>query len=233
VKTIDYNKVFIDITVKELFAIISIIFIVLSPFTAYAYSNAQKLEVDSYNFIDKAYYIDLLIKMDNNDEYYTNFNKDNMDRFEFDKTKLSEYTDGDGYISFSCHYKDIYSDIILNKISFNNRVISENSFTLNKDLGQDIYVMKALYDEERSFKVAILDKDGNIIQVSEAFEVFNEKKGYIASAVNYDISNNSFVVDWSRNSVKDSGIKIYNERLVVCIGLFLTASIFYLIYKRI
>lgn len=212
--------------------IILIIFVVLSPFTAYAYSNAQKLEVDSYNFVDNAYYIDLLIKMDNNDEYYTDFNKDNMDRFEFDKSKLSEYTDKDGYISFSCHYKDIYSEMILNKISLGTRVISENSFTLNKDLGQDIYIMKALYDKEREFKIAILDKDGNIIQVSESFEVFNEKNGYIASEVDYDISNNSFVFDWSRDSAAIIGVKIYNKPLVVCISLFLIVSIFFLIYKR-
>jgi hypothetical protein len=53
--------------------------------------------------------------MDSDDEYYTEFNSDNMDRFDFDKTQLSEYHDADGYISFSCHYKDIYSMPIIRK----------------------------------------------------------------------------------------------------------------------
>ncbi len=117
----DYDAVMYEAPRKEImkkiFCIIALIIIFVCPIEAYAHSNAQKIEVDTYNFTDDACYIDLLIKMYSDDEYYTEFNNDNMDRFDFDKTQLAEYRDVDGYISFSCHYKDIYSDPIINKNS--------------------------------------------------------------------------------------------------------------------
>lgn len=219
---------------KKLFCIIALIFIFVCPIEAYAHSNAQKIEVDTYHFTDDACYIDLLIKMDSNDEYYTEFNNDNMDRFDFDKTKLAEYRDVDGYISFSCHYKDIYSDPMINKKTVRDTLISENCFTLDKYLEIDLNVMKALYDKKRAFKIAILDKDGSIIQVSDSFEVHNDDKdkGYIASDVKYDVSNNKLEYYWSNNYPTDSGIKINNKPLIIGIILFLSISVVFLIFRQ-
>lgn len=216
-----------------LFVMISITLAALSPFTAYAHSNAQKIEIDTYHFTDDACYIDLLIKMDSDDEYYTEFNNDNMDRFDLDNTKLAEYRDADGHISFSCHYKDIYSDLMINKKTVRDTLISENCFTLDKDLEIDLNVMTDLYDKKRVFKIAVLDKDGSIIQVSDPFEVYDKDKGCIAGDIKYDISANSFTLDRSRDSARDTGIKIYNKPLLICICLFLIASISFLICKRI
>lgn len=219
---------------KKLFMIMALIIIFACPIEAYAHSNAQKVEVDTYNFTNDACYIDLLIKMDSDDEYYTEFNNDNMDRFDFDKTKLSEYRDADGYISFSCHYKGIYSDPIIKKKTVGETTISENCFTLDKYLEIDLNVMKALYDKKRSFKIAILDKDGSIIQASDSFEVYNgdKDKGYIASDVKYDVSNNKFEYYWSNNYPTDSGIKINNKPLTIGIVLFLSVLVVFLIFRR-
>lgn len=219
---------------KKLFCIIALIIIFVCPIEAYAHSNAQKIEIDTYHFTDDACYIDLLIKMDSDDEYYTEFNSDNMDRFDFDKTKLAEYRDEDGYISYSCHYKDIYSDPIVNKKTVRGILISENCFTLDKYLEIDLNVMKALYDKKREFKIAILDKDGSIIQTSDSFEVHNndKDKGYIAGDVKYDISNNKLEYYWSNNYPTDSGINIYNQPLTIGIFLFFVFSIIFLIFSR-
>lgn len=219
---------------NKLFCIIALIIILVCPIEAYAHSNAQRIEVDTYHFTDDACYIDLLIKMDSDDEYYTEFNNDNMDRFDFDKTKLTEYRDADGYISFSCHYKDVYSDPIINKKTVRDTLISENCFTLDKYLKIDLNVMKSLYNKKRDFKIAILDKDGNIMQVSDSFSVYNDEKdkGYIASDVKYDVSNNKLEYYWSNNYPTDSGIKIYNKPLIIGIILFLSISVAFLIFRR-
>lgn len=94
--------------------------------------------------------------------------------------------------------------------------------------------MKALYDKKREFKIAILDRDGGIIQVSDSFEVHNDDKdkGYIASDVKYDISNNKLEYYWSNNYPTDSGIKIYNKPLTIGIFLFFVVSIGFLIFKK-
>lgn len=219
---------------RFLLVFISQIAFALSPFTAFAHSNAQKIEIDTYHFTDAAYYIDLLIKMDSEDEYYTEFNNDNMNHYDFDKTKLAEYRDEEGYISFSCHYKDIYSDLIINKKIVRDTLISENCFTLDKNLKENIYAMKDIYDEKRSFKIAILDNEGSIIQVSDSFEVHNDDKdkGYIASDVEYDISDNKLEYYWSNNYPTDSGIKIYNKPLALCVILIILALIILFIYVR-
>lgn len=219
---------------KKIFMIIALIIIFVCPIEAYAHSNAQKIEVDTYHFTDDACYIDLLIKMDSDDEYYTEFNNDNMDRFDFDKTKLSEYRDADGYISFSCHYKDVYSDPIISKKTVGETVISENCFTLDKHLEIDLNVMKALYDKNRAFKIAILDKNGNIMQISDTFEVHNDDKdkGYISGDVRYDVSNNKFEYYWSNNYPTDSGITISNKPLTIGIVLFLSVLVVFLIFRR-
>lgn len=219
---------------KIIFCIIALIIFFVCPIETYAHSNAQKIEVDTYNFTDDACYIDLLIKMDSDDEYYIGFNNDNMERFDFNKTKLAEYRDVDGYISFSCHYKDIYSDLMINKKTVRDTLISENCFTLDKYLGIDLNVMKALYDKKREFKIAILDKDGSIIQTSDSFEVHNndKDKGYIAGDVKYDVSNNKLEYYWSNNYPTDSGIKIYNQPLTIGIILFLSISVVFLIFRR-
>lgn len=220
---------------KKLFFIIALIIIFVCPIEAYAHANAQKIEIDTYNFTDDACYIDLLIKMDSDDEYYTEFNNDNMERFDFDKSKLTEYRDEDGYISFSCHYKDIYSDSMINKKTVRNRLISENCFTLGKDLDIDLNVMKAIYDKRREFKIAILDRDGSIIQISDFFEVRNDDKdkGYISTDVEYDISNNKFEYYWSNYYPTDLGIKIYNMPLLIGIVLFFVVSIGFLIFRKL
>ncbi len=219
---------------KRIYFVIILIIFFAYPIEAYAHSNAQKIEIDTYNFTEEACYIDLLIKMKNDDEYYDEFNNDNMDCYDFDKTQLAEYRDEDGYISFSCHYKGIYSNLLINKKTVKDTLISENCFTLDKYLEIDLNVMNTLYDQKREFKIAILDRNGSIIQVSDSFEVHNDDndKGYIAGDVKYDISNNKLEHYWSNNYPTDSGIKIYNKPLIICIILFLNISIGFLIFRR-
>lgn len=232
--TFDKNKLHRGKIMKRLFCIMALIIFFVYPIEAHAHSNAQKIEIDTYHFTDHAYYIDLLIRMDSDDEFYTDLNNDNIERFDFDTTNLVEYRDIEGYISFSCHYKDIYSNPVINKRMIRDTLISENCFTLDKDLTIDLNVMKALYDKKREFKIAILDKDGNIIQVSDSFEVHNndKDKGYIASDVKYDISNNKLEYYWSNNYPTDSGIKINNMPLFTGIVLFLIISMIFLIFRR-
>lgn len=219
---------------RKVFCIIALIIVFICPIEAYAHSNAQKIEVDTYSFTDDAFYVDLLIKMDSDDEYYTEFNNDNVERFDFDKTTLAKYQDVDGYVSFSIHYKGIYSDLIINKKVVRDSLISENCFTLDKNLEIDLNVMNDLYNRKREFKIAILDKDGNIIQVSDSFEVHNDDKdkGYIASDIKYDISNNKLEYYWSNNYPTDSGIKVYNKPLIIGIFLLLAFLTIFLTFGR-
>lgn len=58
---------------KKLFFILALITIFVCPIEAYAHSNAEKIEIETYSFTDDAYYIDLLIRMDSDDEFYTDF----------------------------------------------------------------------------------------------------------------------------------------------------------------
>lgn len=60
----------------------------------------------------------------------------------------------------------------------------------------------------------------------------DKDKGYIASDVKYDVSNNKFEYYWSNNYPTDSGIKINNKPLTIGIVLFLSISVIFLIFRR-
>ncbi len=218
---------------KVLLIIVMITYAATFPITAYSASTAERLEIDSYNLTESAVYIDLLIKMDVSDEFYTELNQNNMDRFDFDKTKLIEYCDKEGYISFSCHYKDIYSNLKLERTIFKNNILSRNSFTLSDSLGQNIYVMKDLFDKRRTFKIIVLDNDGNIIQTSEAFDIINDN-GYLEYEVKYDVKDNTYELEWHNTNEHKLKLTVYNKILYVILSvlLFLILLLLYLIKRR-
>lgn len=51
------------------------------------------------------------------------------------------------------------------------------------------------------FKVAVLDKNGKIIQTSQPFELENDT-GYLYGYVNYDLANNTIELEWEKNRSK-------------------------------
>ena len=162
--------------------------------------EAQDIKVKSYAFTQDCEYIEILMQLSEDSEDYTAYNEANMKKYSFDTKELSEYRD-DGYISLSCHFKDNYTLMNVKKQEYGEQIVSLNSFVLDDDKSEKSWHatdrMKKLHELNPKFKVAVLDKNGSIIQTSEPFELENDS-GYLWSYVNYDVTKNTIELDWEK-----------------------------------
>lgn len=147
-----------------------------------------------------------------------------MERYPFDYEKLAQYLDDEGYKSYSCHYKDVFTEMSIQKQHRDGKILSENCFDLKQvtaNLKQELVsaysVVNDFYDKNRKFKIAVLNSEGENIQTSEVIEMEVPDRGQIASAIRYDIAKNE--CDYERtddprgNNAND--IRVYLPLLVL------------------
>ena len=111
---------------KKLLSLILVLYALsANSITAYASpQEAQDIEVKSFNFTQDCEYIEILIQLSEDSEDYTAYNEANMKKYSFDTKELSEYCDDDGYISFSCHFKDNYTRMNVKKQEYGEKIVS-------------------------------------------------------------------------------------------------------------
>lgn len=187
---------------RILSVLFALVMLAANSITAYAMpQEAQDIEVKSFNFTKDCEYIEILIKLSQDSEDYTAYNEANMKKYSFDTKELSEYRDKDGYVSLSCHFKDNFTRMDIKKQKYGEQIVSLNNFVLDNDKYERSWHatdrMKKLHELNPKFKVAVLNKNGSIIQTSEPFELENDT-GYLWSFVNYDVKKNSIELDWEK-----------------------------------
>ncbi len=206
---------------KKLISVLFALMISLSN-TIIAYAmpqEAQDIEVKSSNFTQDCEYIDILIQLSEDSEDYTAYNKANMKQCSFDTKELSEFRDDDGYISFSCHFRDNYTRMNVKKQEYGEQIVSLNSFVLDNEKSEKSWHatdrMEKLHELNPKFKVAVLNKNGSIIQTSEPFELENDS-GYLWSYVNYDVTKNTIELDWEETLTTE---QVYRRELLIIAAL--------------
>ena len=216
-------------------------FLPFNYISAYASTPTENIEIRSLNVPDNAAYIDLLIMMDSNDESYTEFNSNNMARFQFDSKELSNYNE-DGYISMSCHYNNNYTDMELLHNEWTEGIVSWNCFAVDEypegHFINNSDTMKDLVTKKRKFKIAIINKNGKILQVSDSFDIVKDSKLFL-DRIEYDVSNNVVHMEWDEKPFKISFTVNRDKEAIIMISilglivfLLVIASII-LIVKRI
>ena len=114
--------------------------------------EAQILTIELKSFPKECEYADLLIDIDDSSELYTAQNAENMRAQTFDTSELADYCE-DGFVSYTCHYKYAQKDI---SIVGGKVFIAEHEAT------------RELMGIHFKAKVALIDKDGHILRVSDA-----------------------------------------------------------------
>lgn len=164
----------------------------------YASEKLENLKVELLDIPQNAKYIDLLISINEKDEAYTPYNKENMEMYSFDTNELKIYNI-DGYMSLSYHYKDVFTRMEIQPMQRGQFLNSLNGFTLEKDENGELYqntsLVNKMIEEKRSFKVVILDKDGKIFRISDSFDITG-KKGNVIGMVKYYVANNNLIVNY-------------------------------------
>ncbi len=157
--------------------------------SANAPAPADSLEVLVSNLPEGAVYADLLIKIDENDPNYVAHQKSVYDGKE---QTMSEYCE-EGYRSFTLHYNGAKSDIKLEK-SF------DETFGVNFCRGSEYQDYLTQYEDlcenYRDIKIVLLDKDFEIISVSEKTQLPKENEIRVFDGVVYlDAAENVFEID--------------------------------------
>lgn len=175
--------------------------LMLLPFqmlTASAQAELESLAVESSELLDNAVYMDMLISMDENDEAYTSFNEENMKQYSFDTNAITEYN-SEGFVSMSCHYNDNFTNM---EIQTDIRGDYINLFNLKRDPDGSLHanypLVYKLLTENRQFRIALLDENGSIIQISKPF-VINGKKGNLMGYIKYNAENNTLSLKYERS----------------------------------
>ena len=174
---------------KRLFSLLTIVFILVSAPISVSASDIQgEIWLSIYDITDKACYIDLLIKMDKNDDRYTEKNEENMKQFGFDAEKLCDYNDN-GFVSFSCHVRRNLTQTVLKK---SNSHESTNKFSCKLE-DMQTSLGWGIINSDYEFKVIVLDENGEVLQTSDIFDLNDMKKdeGYIA----YNVKSNTVKLD--------------------------------------
>ncbi len=177
------------------------------------YSTIFSVECDSGYMADK--YVDLLIPIDENDEYYTEYNDPDENEFGSDMPNIPKDSeiaayDRDGYMSMLMHLEGSYmtrriddsEDFAYCNKNYNgvpakvcyqiflpNKWISKS----NDPYGDDVFV--EFCGKYKYYRLAVFDGKGNIIQISERMPM-KLLGSYTNCDIEYDPENNTIRQDY-------------------------------------
>lgn len=202
-------------TMKKLFLIIAMLFVLPVQSVFAAMKDADTITLDISNIPDDAVYIDVLFDF-KNDENYTGLDKKYMSGYDYDPAELAEY-DEDGFVSFSCHYRGTGKADMHIKTGKTVFVVKENE--------------RQFYFNNNSLKIAVLDRSGHIIQVSDPVAINDTDKSiYLVGDIKYNVAEDRIQPDLFDNSYGGTTV---NEPIYYCVIAVLGGLILLLIVLRI
>lgn len=123
-------------------------------------------------------YTDILIKISKNSEYYSDLNSSNVATYGFNNlTPIVAYNQ-EGYVSVSFHCKNVQA-------SLSSRSVPDLGMSGDIQLNKS---NKPISTITNSIKIALLDKNGNILKVSDAVSVIPTVNDTFPRKVKYDAS---------------------------------------------
>lgn len=181
---------------KKLFFIVVIVTILASSFVLPVFANApmpaDHLTVVLSNLPDDAVYVDLLVKINQDDPNFMDFQSNNYSDSVSKSSEIVSYSDGSFY-SFTFHYKNSKSNI---KIEHYYDDLYYVDFCNGLNYQDYLTQYESLRNHYRDVKVALLDKDFNIIVVSESIQLPKENNAFVFDGkICFDFNTNSLDFD--------------------------------------
>jgi hypothetical protein len=138
------------------------------PPPSYFYSYATNT---AYN----VKYTEILVKINKTSKFYTDLNTSNANTYDFNSSTPIVTYNQDGYMSISFHCKNVYSekDVLYEELGM-CKVIELNNAHMPISTMTD------------SIKIALLDKNGNILKISDAVSVKPSVSNTYPNEVKYD-----------------------------------------------
>ena len=175
------------------FVIVSIlVFSSALPVFANAPMPADHLTVVLSYLPDDAVYVDLLVKINQDDPNFVDFQSNNYSDSVSKSSEIVSYSDGSFY-SFTFHYKNSKSNI---KIEHYYDDLYYVDFCNGLNYQDYLTQYESFRNHYRDVKVALLDKDFNIIVVSESVQLPKENNAFVFDGkICFDFNTNSLDFD--------------------------------------
>lgn len=172
----------------------------------------------------EAKYLELLIPMPPDDPYYCDYNQTiGSETGLTDQAPIVSYMEG-GYISYSFHMKDASSDMKLEPESFQDGIFSSYAFGDNAYAGSQTH-LEYIQENFGTIKAALLDKEGNVLAVSEEVSIRAGDSGYLAGTIAYDCVSGKLSPIIYQGNTSGSAIMIAVILLFMFMSLIMRAFI--------
>ena len=181
---------------KKSFSVIILLLIFAFSLPTAVFANAPEpadhLTVTLANIPDNVAYADLLIKISQDDSNFIDFQSNAYADSISESSEIVTYSQ-DGYYSFTFHYKNSKSNI---KIEEYYDDLDCVNFCMGLEYNEYLTQYENLLNNYNDVKIALLDKDFNIITFSNAAKL-SEKTylTYFSGEINYDYDTNTLDVD--------------------------------------
>ena len=212
---------------KILFSLIVIfLFCAISAPSVYANSPPppSSLEIVIENYSEAAVYCDLLIKIEKNDPDYAVFNSHYGEKLGIQRdSEIAQYNE-DGFVSYTFHFRGASSH---NEIKIYENDWGPYAYGPYFADTDDSYVQfENFISEYTVFKIALLDIDGNIIQISNEVKIKPNVVSSFRGYIKYDAESNVATPGIYTNSYLVFGLIIMGSlRIWSSIGLELLVAI--------
>lgn len=198
------------------FLLLLTVFLVALPMSVSA--NAPASAVEYYIYLTElpegTVYVDLLIPMERSDPHYTDLVVQNLPEGITPESQIVTYHK-DGFCSYTFHYRDARSDMSVGKdnaVSFFGEYSAMS--VLDYDHLEDIY-------DRGEIRLAMLDQQGNILQVSSRFSVILRNPfAYSTGSFYYDAATDQ----WEQSSVI-SAIGVILYVFISIVGVIITCLV--------
>ncbi|MCL2817192.1 MAG: hypothetical protein FWD39_02245 [Clostridiales bacterium] len=184
-------------------AIITLFLCMLMPLTAQANSSApaNSIYLAITNKPEAAVHADILIKIGPGDAEYVDFNSANGEKFGIAADSQIAMYNEDGYMSFTFHYLDSASEMMLKTIGGIDGNIIYYFSARHADVYADNTQFDNLLANYHVLKIALLDEHGNILCVSGKADINPQNRGYFVGRIDYNADNGRIHVYYSGNGL--------------------------------
>lgn len=187
---------------KKLFLSIVLLFVVSFSLPVVASANspapAYHLTAILSNLPDNAVYADLLIKIEEKDPLFVDFQPNAFVQAASEAKELVAYSE-EGFRSFTFHYKDAKSNIqITEYYNYSNDDLYYVDFCTDLEYRDYLTQYENLRKHYRDVRIALLDKDFNIIAVSKPAQLPKQSNAFrFDGRIYYNFFTNAINCDTS------------------------------------
>nr|WP_319490016.1 hypothetical protein [uncultured Caproiciproducens sp.] len=171
-----------------MFFVVALLSFIMPLSVVYANSPAPPSYFYAYvtNTNSNVKYMDILVKLSKESEYYSDLNSSNVNAYGFNSSTPIVAYNKDGYMSISFHCKDIKT----------MQSILQEDFGMYKDIQLD-NSSNPISTITDSIRIALLDENGNIIKVSNVVSVMPTSNDTFPREVRYDASSATPIVNFT------------------------------------